>query len=147
MTPSEAAELLGMIHLFDNRNASEERAIAWADLLADVSLSDAVDAVKHHFATNTDPSNYFVPAHVLAFVKRRRLARIDAFGAAARMPAPERIARLVDSDDGTVHMADRRLLLALVADGTVTPDMAEDEIVAVVARHQPRQLEGGAGRG
>lgn len=146
MTKTETAELLTLISAYDRRTIGEADVRAWHELVCDVPFADARAAVLHHFATNTDHQNYFVPAHVIAFAKRRRLERIDAFGAAAQMPAADRIARLVDPQDGPVRMEDRKLLLALVAEGTVTADMTERQIAAAVSTYRPKEIQGG-GRG
>ena len=148
MTPEEAIRLIEIISLFDNRKIGDDetaadRAEAWADLLADVSMRDAVAAVKHHFATTSDPRAYLMPAHILEYAKKLRIERVAAFNKAADIP--DRIALSITADPRDVHayQAERKLLHALVAAGEVTPEMGQDQIAAVVRRHQGRELTTG----
>jgi hypothetical protein len=73
MTPAEAAVLLGGISAFDNRKPDETAAKMWAHALADLRLPDCAEAVTQHFATSTD---YLMPAHIRAIVRRIRAQRI-----------------------------------------------------------------------
>jgi hypothetical protein len=78
MSPAEAAVLLAGIAVFDNRKPgspeeAERTATLWAQALHDVPLADAGRAVTEHFATS---SEYLMPAHIRAAVKRIRNKRI-----------------------------------------------------------------------
>jgi hypothetical protein len=79
MTPAEAGVLLAGISHFDNRKPgtpeeADRTATLWAQALHDVSLPDAGQAVTQHFATSTD---YLMPAHIRAAVKRIRAKRLE----------------------------------------------------------------------
>jgi hypothetical protein len=84
MTPAEAAILLGGISAFDNRKPDETAAKMWAHALADLRLPDCAEAVTQHFATSTE---YLMPAHIRAIVKRIRAQRITAHPTV--VPPPE----------------------------------------------------------
>jgi hypothetical protein len=79
MTPAEAGVLLAGISHFDNRKPgtpeeADRTATLWAQALHDVSLPDAGQAVTQHFATSTE---YLMPAHIRAAVKRIRAKRLE----------------------------------------------------------------------
>lgn len=79
MTPAEAGVLLAGITVFDNRKPgtpeeAQRTMTLWATALHDISLADAGQAVTEHFATSTE---YLMPAHIRAIVKRIRAKRID----------------------------------------------------------------------
>jgi hypothetical protein len=78
MTPAEAGVLLAGISKFDNRKPgtpeeADQTARMWSQALWDVRLEDAARAVTEHFAASTE---YLMPAHVRAGVKRIRGKRI-----------------------------------------------------------------------
>jgi hypothetical protein len=63
---SETARLLATISSFNNRTIGEGDVIAWQSVLADVELPDAEEAVRRHFAENTE---WVMPAHVRRLVR------------------------------------------------------------------------------
>lgn len=78
MNLSETADLLTAMSAFDRRTIGDGDVIAWQAVLSDASFGDCLEAVKRHYAENTE---WMMPAHV------RRLVR-DIHGereAAARM--------------------------------------------------------------
>lgn len=72
MTPREAAVLLTKLAAYDNRQPSEAAARAWAEVLIDVDLQEALDAVPEHFRQSTD---WVMPAHILRIVEDHRRER------------------------------------------------------------------------
>jgi hypothetical protein len=73
LTPSEAAEVLAVAKLVDNRQFDATTAMAWAQLLEPtITLDEALQALARHFATSTD---YLMPAHVNQQVAAVRLER------------------------------------------------------------------------
>lgn len=66
MNLSETAELLTMISAFNNRTIGEGDVNAWQSVLNDVALDDAREAVRRHFAEQTD---WMMPAHVRRIVR------------------------------------------------------------------------------
>lgn len=83
--PSIAAALLMYAAAVDNRKDSEEAARAWAASLNDhVTIADGKTAIDSHRAVSTD---WLLPAHINAEVRRMRRARTDAIGADEIPPA------------------------------------------------------------
>lgn len=58
--------LLAKIALIENRPATNETIMAWAEILDRVDLSDALEALKKHYQQSTEAVK---PAHII------RLAR------------------------------------------------------------------------
>lgn len=83
MKPSEATVALTLAAAFDNRQVSEASAHAWAEVMPHVALTDAKDAIRHHFATSTD---YLMTAHVIRIVAAMRAERSRNID----MPTPPR---------------------------------------------------------
>lgn len=67
MNASEASKLLTIVGLVDNRVVMPEKAKLWAQLMPDISLTDAVAAVRLHFRTSTD---YLMPNHIIVCARR-----------------------------------------------------------------------------
>jgi len=63
---SETGLLLAKIALLENRQATNETIIAWAEILERVELSHAMEALKKHYQQSTEAVK---PAHII------RLAR------------------------------------------------------------------------
>ncbi|QZN86918.1 hypothetical protein [Cellulomonas sp. C5510] len=103
MDIQQTAQLLALIKVGDNRNVDRTVIAAWHDLVHDLPLDDALEAVRAHRRESTD---YLLPAHVIAGVKRIRGARL----AAAEPPLPD-----VDPDDVAAYQARRRRMLAQIA--------------------------------
>lgn len=71
MEAREAFQLLTLASAFDGRTVDRETAVVWAEVLADVSLADATEAMKAHYR---DESRWMMPAHVVQRVKQKRRA-------------------------------------------------------------------------
>lgn len=69
MTPKEAWQLLVLDSAFTGRAVDKPTATVWAEVLADVSLTDASEAVKAYYATET---KWLMPGHITGFVRERR---------------------------------------------------------------------------
>lgn len=77
-SPVVASALLMYAAATDNRQPSEEAAIGWANALDEqVTLADGKAAIDRHRATSTD---WLMPAHINAEVRRIRRARSEALG-------------------------------------------------------------------
>ena len=74
MTPSETAEPLAYCAAFDRRTVGRADVAAWQQLLRDVSVDDARDAVTEHYSTET---RWLMPADILRGVRQIRAKRID----------------------------------------------------------------------
>lgn len=77
MNRAETARLLAAIAAFNNRTIGEADVEAWQSVLPDVTLTDAMEAVRQHYAENTE---WLMPAHVRHLVRdihreREALAR------------------------------------------------------------------------
>jgi hypothetical protein len=66
MNLSQTAKLLSMIAAFNNRTIGEADVAAWQSVLPDVELPDAEEAVRRHYAENTE---WLMPAHVRHLVR------------------------------------------------------------------------------
>jgi hypothetical protein len=85
MNRYEAGLLLALCSAFDARTVGDADVKAWADVLADIPFDDAQDAVKDHYARETE---FIKPAHVIAGVKRIRRDRVE-HADASFVPSPE----------------------------------------------------------
>ncbi len=103
MDIQQTARLLALVQIGDNRRVDRAVVAAWHDLVHDLPLDDALDAVRAHRRESTD---YLLPAHVIAGVRRIRGARL----AAAPPPLPD-----VDPDDVAAYQVRRRQMLAEIA--------------------------------
>lgn len=70
MRPEEANYVLSVCAAYDSRPPSQATATAWAYDLAEVTLDEAVAAVREHYREH--PDTWIKPGHVLALVKTRR---------------------------------------------------------------------------
>lgn len=75
MDSVEAAALLTLASLRDNRKVTEETAMAWAEDLADISFDDAKAALSRHFGYSTD---YLMAGHIRECVREIRAERTAA---------------------------------------------------------------------
>lgn len=66
MNLSETALMLGQMQAYDQRTVGESDVIAWHALLADAPFEDCQEAVRRHYAENTDR---IMPAHVRRIVR------------------------------------------------------------------------------
>lgn len=103
MDVQQTAQLVALVQIGDNRRVDRAVVAAWHDLVHDLPLEDALDAVRAHRRESTD---YLLPAHVIAGVKRIRKARLDA----VPPPLPD-----VDPDDVAAYQARRKQMLAEIA--------------------------------
>lgn len=107
----ETGELLAVVGAVDRRQAAGEAEIlAWQELLADVNLDDALDAVREHRRASTD---WIQPAHVLRGVRKIRSARLDA--AATNLEA------FPNDVDGVSYLDELRALRKAIASGRMKP--------------------------
>ena len=72
MNKTEVAKLLTIASSIDNRNVNEVAIEGWYAVLHTLPFEDAVNAVRQHFEDSTE---YLLPAHVKAGVKRIRQLR------------------------------------------------------------------------
>lgn len=66
MNLSETARLLATVAAYNNRTVGEADVEAWQAVLSDVALPDATQAVRRHYAENTE---WMMPAHVRRLVR------------------------------------------------------------------------------
>lgn len=92
MNASEAAQVLTVAAVYDNRKPSAAAAQAWAADLDGISVPEAAAAVREHYRAN--PGVWIMPGHVVAVVSRRRRA-----GSRGLWLAELRALRNVDPDD------------------------------------------------
>lgn len=92
MNASEAAQLLAVAAVYDNRKPSSAAAQAWAADLESVTLAEAAAAIREHYRDN--PGVWVMPGHVVAVVARRRKE-----GSRGLWLAELRALRAVDPDD------------------------------------------------
>lgn len=66
MNVSETGLLLAKIALLENRQATNETIMAWAEILERVQLDHAMEALKRHYQQSTDAVK---PAHIIRLVR------------------------------------------------------------------------------
>ncbi len=66
MNRSETARLLAAIAAFNNRTIGEADVEAWQSVLPDATLDDAMEAVRRHYAENTE---WLMPAHIRRIIR------------------------------------------------------------------------------
>lgn len=92
MTPAEAAVVLALAAAFDGRDVtSKAAALAWAEVLPDVTLEQGKAAVLTWYATER---RWIMPADVRAYVDRRAREAL----AARPLPVPD-----ADPDDAIAY--------------------------------------------
>lgn len=89
MNASEAAVLLGKLAGIDSRNPSDAAARAWAEVLPDVTLDEALAAVPIHRRQSTE---WCQPAHILRIVEAARREQRRAEREARELAAEEQAA-------------------------------------------------------
>jgi len=112
MERSEAAKVLTLCAVYDNRTIGEAEVIEWHKVLNSVRFEDATVAVRQYYAGTRQ---WVMPSDVLAGVKRlraERLARITD-----QVP-------LSDPDDVVGYLHDLRQARRRMADGTVGTEIA-----------------------
>jgi hypothetical protein len=75
VTRAETAAVLTLAATFDRRSVGDADVLAWHDVLADITLEEARDAVKAHYARSRE---WLMPADVRAFVLDARRHAADA---------------------------------------------------------------------
>lgn len=105
MEIQETAKVLALIRLGDNRQVDEAVVRHWHDLIGDLPVGDALEAVRSHRRGSTE---WLTPAHVRAGVRRVRGGRL----ALAGDPVPD-----VDPDDVAAYQRRRLELRAQIASG------------------------------
>lgn len=100
MTPNDAAKLLALIQVYDNRNFDEMTATVWADALDELDPTDCAQAIRRHFR---DSKEWLMPCDVRGGVRQlirerareavlERQRRLDGAGTQPGDPAtPETI--------------------------------------------------------
>lgn len=74
MDRTETGILLREVQKFDNRTVTDDVTVAWHQVLAGVSLPDAMAA---HLIFRQESTDYLMPAHLLAIVRRIRSERLE----------------------------------------------------------------------
>lgn len=92
MNASEAAQVLTVAAVYDNRKPSAAAAQAWAADLEKVTMAEGAAAVREHYLAS--PGVWIMPGHVVAVVARRRRAESRGLWLAEL-----RALRNVDPDD------------------------------------------------
>lgn len=72
MNKTDVAKLLTIASSIDNRNVNEVAVEGWYAVLHSLPFEDCVQAVRRHFEDSTE---YLLPAHVKAGVRRLRESR------------------------------------------------------------------------
>lgn len=72
MNLSETARALSLVQAFDQRTVGDADVIAWQSILPDAALADVEEAVRQHYAEQTDR---IMPAHVRRLVRDIERAR------------------------------------------------------------------------
>jgi hypothetical protein len=128
----EAAQLLALIAMGDNRQNTPEHAVYWQNLLSDIRFEDAVQALGVHRRESTE---YLLPAHIRRLVKAERARRIDAANIVYEPIGEESTRQFLDRVAATYRAAGdgrmdpRRIGLALEPGPNATAVPAEIEAV------------------
>jgi hypothetical protein len=130
MTPAQAAELLAIAATFDRRTVGDFEARAWAKALTGLRLADCAEAIQNHYTNSTD---WLMPAHVRAEVKRIRAERVRSVPSSALEPAD------VDPNDIEAYQAARLELVRRIADGEPLPE--RPALAASVAKSRAEAVE------
>lgn len=72
MKINEARSLLQIVAAVDRRNVTDEMVQAWAGILEDIGIEDAVLATRDWMKNN--PDKMIMPGHIAGAVKARRVA-------------------------------------------------------------------------
>ena len=110
MNPSEAVRLCTLISaLSPAQKFTDETPAVWAVVLEDVTLADAMEAVK----VLARRQAFIAPADIVPEAKRLRARRLEQVGT----PTPN-----VDPSDAPAYAAEQRALVAAVASGVMDED-------------------------
>ena len=117
MHRSEARQVLSLVNLLERRanpdDVSGAEEMAWAGMLDGVTLTDALAAVRHHYATSVYPLKV---ADVLAHSAAVRAERL-----AACPPAKVVLPADLDPDDVARYLSWNRAVTTAIAEGTYRP--------------------------
>lgn len=111
MNFADTGKLLAFIGAVDRRIPGDAEIAAWQELLEDINLDDALNAVREHRRTSTD---WIQPAHILNGVKKARSKRIDT--------ADTTLEAFPNEVEGVSYLDELRALRRAIADGRMTAD-------------------------
>ena len=86
MNKQDCAKVLTKIQLGDNRQVTSLVLEEWFDTIGNLAFEDAIEAVRLHRRESTD---YLVPAHIVAIVRRIGIDRIQRSAIEGKKPAPK----------------------------------------------------------
>lgn len=112
MNLTETAALLAYIGELDGRTITDATVEAWNDVLKDISLPDAKQAVVTHF--HTSPGEWLTIDRILHHVKTIRKQRLSTIGTITP--------NSTDCATTAAELEARRRLTQLIADGRLTPN-------------------------
>ncbi|WP_313816363.1 hypothetical protein [Citricoccus sp.] len=116
MNINETAEVLARVQAYHQGfKVTDEKIIAWYELLEPYTLRDCIEAVKAYFRA---PGDWIMPADIIERVKEYQQDRLGKFGDLRLSDADER--SLLDRGPDWRH--ENRKLWALAANGHITPD-------------------------
>lgn len=127
MNKTEVAKLLTIASSIDNRNVNEVAVEGWYAVLHSLPFEDCARAVKAHFEDSTE---YLMPAHVKAGVKRIKAERNPSSDT-----SPERFKQL---ERGEIRSAPRPANWDAMSAAWRDPEKFAQEIAAY-----EKQLAGG----
>lgn len=90
LLPSDAADILTVAVIYDDREVSVAAAIEWANALntANITKREAIDAVRAHYLER--PDTRIRPGHLIPIVRAARLAARDQAAIRAAIDPPGR---------------------------------------------------------
>lgn len=74
MNYHDSAMLLAKLAAYDRRTVGEADIVGWSEVMGDVELTDALEAVTMHYASSAD---FAMPSHILRQVSVIRNRRAD----------------------------------------------------------------------
>jgi len=130
VTPEEVQDLLVEASAFDGRMVNEDVVAAWQRILRNVRADQAVQAMRHHFATE---DRRLMPVHIVQGVKKIRAELMVGYqgpGLAREIPA-------VDPDQVLKYLAEGLRQRELAGDGV--PGSQVPQLVRAIGR-MPRGI-------
>lgn len=136
MNRAEAGQLLGIIALGDNRSTDDAMAVYWQNLLPDIRIQDALEAVAIHRRESTA---WLQPAHIVHLVQKIRAQRIDAANIVYEPIGNETARQVLDRIAATYRAAgdgrlDPRTIGRALEPGRTAPDVPAEVESAIQAR-------------
>lgn len=129
MTPAEAGRVLALAAAYDNRQAGQAAALAWAQALdPGITVDDAQAAVVAHYR---DSREWVMPADVN---RRCRALRAERIRAAGHLPGPQDLV-----DDPAAWQAWRLAATRAIGDGA-TREQASAAAWRAIGRTPPPAL-------